>query len=570
MFRTLFAFLIIYCININLGFGQTLTLKIHGQDSLETQQITRTGHKTLHPNYQSVHNEIAHLKTTLLRKGYIETKVLSTAKANDSLVISEFSLGQKFDSIKVYYNNDIHPLKSYFKKHPNTIFNHNFNKNYFSCKIEEVETALNLISLEISDSGHPFTTLKLTNFIQKAPLLEATLTINKTKEARTIDNIIVKGYEKFPKTFLKHHLKITTGKPFSLTQIKKQLNHLNQIRFASKIKDPEALFTKDSTLLYLYLEKTKSNHFDGFLGFGTNEETGSIEFNGYLNLALNNNLNLGETFSLVYKSDENDQRTFNANLRVPYLFNSPIGTELQLNLFKKDSSFTTSQQSAKLFHPISPKNTVSAGIKSTTSNNLLTTQNTLFPLSDYDAFFYTVNYTYQNLNITSRLFPKKTQLDLELSSGKRTTDQTKSNQIGVLFNGFNIFALNNKNNVFVGAHGGHLDSPDYLENELYRFGGINSIRGFEENSIIANTYAVLNTEYRYLVSHSIYVHTIIDFAYLENHLQNHKANLYGFGLGFGVLTRAGLLKFNYANGKNDTQKFKFSNSQVHLSLTAFF
>ena len=34
----------------------------------------------------------------------------------------------------------------------------------------------------------------------------------------------------------------------------------------------------------------------------------------FLNLNLTNNFNYGETFKLLYKSDENDQKTFETNL----------------------------------------------------------------------------------------------------------------------------------------------------------------------------------------------------------------------------------------------------------------
>ena len=59
----------------------------------------------------------------------------------------------------------------------------------------------------------------------------------------------------------------------------------------------------------LYLEKNKSNRFEGFLGFGSEETTGDLELNGYLNLNLVNNLNYGESFILNYRSDENDLKT---------------------------------------------------------------------------------------------------------------------------------------------------------------------------------------------------------------------------------------------------------------------
>jgi hemolysin activation/secretion protein len=109
-----------------------------------------------------------------------------------------------------------------------------------------------------------------------------------------------------------------------------------------------------------------------------------------------------------------------------------------------------------------------------------------------------------------------------------------------------------------------------LDNELLRFGGINSIRGFEENSLLANLFAVINTEYRYRLSNALFVHSILDAAYFENKNIVTKQKLFGFGFGFGLFTKAGLFKFNYSGGKIENQMFKFSDSKIHISLSTTF
>ena len=104
--------------------------------------------------------------------------------------------------------------------------------------------------------------------------------------------------------------------------------------FVSQIKYPEVLLTKDSTKVYLYLEKRKNNSFDGFLGFGNKETTQKLQFNGYLDLNLYNNLNSGERFNLYWKNDGNKQSTFNVNLDLAYIFKSPMALKTNLRIFK--------------------------------------------------------------------------------------------------------------------------------------------------------------------------------------------------------------------------------------------
>ena len=130
--------------------------------------------------------------------------------------------------------------------------------------------------------------------------------------------------------------------------------------------------------------------------------------------------------------------------------------------------------------------------------------------------------------------------------------------------------MNDSNSIFTQITSGYLKSDTYLENELLRFGGINSIRGFEENSLTANLFGVINTEYRYKVSNNLYIHSVIDAAYYENELFDKKGKLFGFGFGFGLLTKAGLFKLNYSSGKTENQSFKISDSKIHISLIAKF
>jgi hemolysin activation/secretion protein len=109
-----------------------------------------------------------------------------------------------------------------------------------------------------------------------------------------------------------------------------------------------------------------------------------------------------------------------------------------------------------------------------------------------------------------------------------------------------------------------LKSDTYIINELYRFGGINSIRGFAENSLQANFMTAIITEYRYIISPDLYLHSIIDYGYYQDDSTNSKGNLLGFGLGLGVQTKNGLLKLAIANGSAKNQQIKFYNTIITI------
>lgn len=563
MTKKLFLYHIIYIAFISVSFGQNLNLKIIGANEVETKIIDSIPYLKKHANYISIESETDSIFSSLVNKGYLEAKIKSISKLNDSSFISEIVIGEIYKSLTIYYQDSI-ISQSFLKKITNK-----YNDSSFTISIPESKTKLKQLTSLIAQNGFPFTSLQLSKFsIDENKNVTAVLNVNKNGKERVIDNVIIKGYEKFPKSYLKHFLKIKRNELFNLKTIKAKTQLLDNLRFSNQIKEPEVLFTNDSTTLYLYLEKAKSNNFDGFLGFGTNEETRKIEFDGYLNLELNNNLNYGETFKLLYKSDEIDQKTFNANLNLPYLFNSPIGIELGLNIFKKDTLFTTTNQLAKAFYQINAKNLVKIGIENIESNNLVSEN--LIGVDDYKTTLYQIGYQFLKQDNSSILFRNQSGINTEIGFGKRTLSNTSEKQTGFKFEIYKNFNLNPENKIYLRFNTNGLISDTYLENELIRFGGINSIRGFEENSLTATLLGVVNTEYRYLLSSSIYVHSIFDFSYLENQITNQKEKLFGFGFGFGILTQAGVFRLIYANGKSENQVFQISNSKVHLSLSAFF
>ena len=268
-------------------FCQNLYLKIEGNTINETSVIDSLNYLEIHEDYKSITFEVDSLKNKLYNKGYIENELRFIKKINDSTFKAQLLLKRKFNTIYIHYNkNEIDP--SIINAVSSDVFEYCFKLTF-----SEVENALNLINSRISEKGFPFSKLRLANIkLKDTSNLEAELVVNSSEEKRVINDIVIKGYEKFPESYLKHFLKIKPTQVFDLNRIRNKTEQLNNLNFASEIKSPEVLFSKDSTSLYLYLQKTKSNTFDGFLGFGTNEKTNKLEFDGYLNLNLDLKLKL--------------------------------------------------------------------------------------------------------------------------------------------------------------------------------------------------------------------------------------------------------------------------------------
>ena len=59
-------------------------------------------------------------------------------------------------------------------------------------------------------------------------------------------------------------------------------------------------------------------------------------------------------------------------------------------------------------------------------------------------------------------------------------------------------------------------------NELYQIGGIKTLRGFDEESIFASSYAIGSLEYRYLLDRSSNIFGFIDMALVQKSIMEKK------------------------------------------------
>ena len=560
-------FYILIYLNIYTAFffnlnAQNLYLKFKAKDTISQPTIDSLNLNTTFNNYLNLKNEADTLHYYLESIGFIENEMHSLEKKNDSTYVVFYHLGSKYKSIQLFYS------EKDFSKRELLQVSKKVTDTYFILPFNAIEASIEKLNLLKTENGNVFARIKLENITKKRKSLFADVKLLKG-DSRTIDSITVKGYDKISKSHIKYYAGIKKGKEFNKSKLIEKNNILNSLGFVSVTKPPEILFKKDSTIIYLYLKKEKNNLFDGILGFATDENSQKLLFNGYLNLELNNNLNFGEQFLLNYKADGNDQQKFRARLTLPYLFNTPFGLITELKIFKRDSTFSTSDQLIKVKYQISPSSKTYLGYKSYESSNLRKDNSLYIDVEDYTSKFILtgVSYTKTQNNV---LFPIKTEIYLDSEIGSKETKNTNETQVRASLMFHYIFNLNYKNSIYLKNSTQLLNSENYLTNELFRFGGINSIRGFNENSIDASFYSVLNSEYRYQFNQDIYVHSIIDFAYFENQIIALKQKLYSFGVGIGLQTGTSIIKFSIANGNTENQNFNFSNTKIHIGISSKF
>lgn len=558
MNRTFIQILFLLLISCPFGFSQT-TVKAYilkpatSQAKSDTLEVLQT--KSVKELKQVLSQKI----TDLHKQGYIDAAFTSLKAQKKNTYIYELEKGKQFEYIHLKITDSlvVDLVECDLK-----IFNQTI-----KLPIVGLEEQLTRLNNCLANKGQPFLQIQVVKIQKQDNRLSATLEVKSSKK-RQLDEIIIKGYTKFPRSFLKHRLQLITGKKFNKGEILEKYKEIQQLNFASSVKPPEILFQKDSTKLYLFLNKQQQNEFDGYLGF-SNEEQGKFNLNGYLNLSLLNNFNQGEQINLSYLNNAESQLEFKIAAELPYLFNSPIGANLHFDLLRKDSTFTRNTFGAQIHYSIKNWKPY-MGYTSIKSNQTQSSASysQKANLSNYRVKFFQVGVRL-DANQRKDFFTPPSYLNLGTSFGSRKATINSSQQ---------IYTLQQQHFLQIGQRSGirthltahYLESKDYFINELSFFGGVNSFRGIEENSLTTNFYGLLQTEYRFKFASNFYLHSILDYGLYTPTPNSSLESLTSLGFGLALNTKAGKLEVMFANAKYPGTGFKFRNTLVHLRLQSRF
>lgn len=549
-------FLFIVCLCSQFSLGQNFYLKIEGRFEKETKTIDSLQYESKHTTVASILEEQKRFETKLTNRGFFDWQLIAQKKANDSSFVFEYNLGNPIKKNIIYIGKLSIEEKLLLQLENDTLV----------IATNEVEHFMKSKITLLEKKGYSLANLQLINQRRIVNNLISDLQV-KLNAKRSITDLVIVGYDKFPAGIKKAITRKAKKATFNQDNLKQINAEFDKLQFVNQLKYPEILFTTDSTKIFVYLEKSKPNKFDGFIGF-SNDDQSKLTFNGYLDLQLQNILNSGEKFNLYWKNDGNQQTSFNLGTEIPYLFKSPIGVKANLRIFKQDSTFQNTITDLNLGYYFSYNTKAYLGYQKTNSVDIQNTNS--FSLNDFTNTFLTTSFEHLEPNPDRFIFPEKAKVFVKFGTGNRTIASQKTNQFFTQWDINYSFNLNPKNSIFVRNQTFYLQSDDYVINELFRFGGINSIRGFNENSLQANVFSGIIAEYRYLVAPNLYIHSITDYGYFQDKTAEINDKLLGLGFGFGLFTKNGLFNLVYANGSTSDQTIKLSNSIVHISFKTNF
>ena len=541
--------------------GQENELILVTNDTIQNRIVSEIYYTKKHPQKKDVLDEINRILQQVKKRGFFTARIDSISKA-DKTFRAHIDLGKKTNKIIII--NKLKPeertkLYGASQTSESAI-------DSIKIKTNEFDEFTNQLLKQIDKLGKSFSEISYINPILKNDTLIIELTISDSSN-RTIDKVIVRGYNAFPEKFISNYFLINTKTVFSKQKLKTISTLTNRLDFIKENKAPEVLFKKDSTHLYLFFDKLGTSSFDGIVNFSSKENGKGLLLNGNLDLKLNNALNSGEKFEIIWNKVSDEKTDFKINSYVPYLFNSKFSTTLEFNLYRQDSTFINTNFKFNTDYSINQRSHASVLYRSENSNYLLNTLNN--EITSYSNYFIGLGYQMKKLS-TSKLYDFNKGIKLNLIFGKRKTSLESINQLKLHFSVFTNLQINDKGYLAIKNESGLLTSKNYLLNELFRIGGANSIRGYNEQSIFTNGYSYSNIEFRYLLDRSSYLYSITDLgAYKESSTKKIK-KLLGIGAGYQFKINNNFVNIGYVISTNSRTNTKLNNSRLVIKWTSFF
>ncbi len=438
--------------------------------------------------------------------------------------------------------------------------------NSFAANKKNLEILVEYYLTYLENNGYPFASLNFEDYYIENDTLKGNIAINPGPQI-ALDSLVIKGFDKFSKNVIRHDLGYKEGMLYSENFLRKLPERTQQVEYLNMVNPPAVAFTKDENILFLYFEEVKSNQIDGVIGLNT-EENGDVNLNGDIQLRLLHVFKKGEEFNLRWRRPDESVQTLNFDMEIPYLIKTPFWLEANLSIFRQDSSFVNTDVQGLLKYLLESGSFVSGGINYKSSNVLqaLSSGQSTGDFGSFNTVFYKLGL---ELNKTNRaLIPTKGfKVKTYGLTGKRKTSETQQRQYSwQVFGNYYWPLFSTKHILKTGLQTQALFGENLFVNELYRIGGLKTLRGFNEQSIYASSYGIGTLEYRYMIGKYDYLTLFGDFAYAENRAGGAFTSNWFTGLGAGINfeTRGGIFSLFYAIGKDDQNPFDVRTSKIHF------
>lgn len=432
-----------------------------------------------------------------------------------------------------------------------------------------------------SNHGYPFASFQMDSIRRIKESYQATLILDKGPFMK-FDTLFLINKVKTDKAYIEKTLEIDRNAAFSeaaFTSINKKIGRLPYLALQ---QIPDLAFEDDAATVYLDLKEQASNSFEGVVGLLPGQSSGKVLITGYLDFELNNLFRSGKSFSFDWNRFAAQSQTMQLNYSHPYLLDTRLLFDLGFSLLKQDTSFLNQQWNLSVGTYLGQNGKLKIDYTSANAN-LISTDPVLIRKNnvvDYDRDLYSLSSEFNNYYIpfgftngwktwvSAAIGQKRIIKNPNIDNQFYDSIAIKSNVLKVEMKFKYQQAVSKQLMFFHQIESGMIRNDQILKNEMFRIGGLRTLRGFNENFFFSDQFVLSRMELRQYFERSSYFMLFYDQLYYQ--LETKTDFPVGFGVGLALSASNSLFNFAMAIGRSSEIPFDFSNAKIHFGYISKF
>jgi outer membrane protein assembly factor BamA len=435
---------------------------------------------------------------------------------------------------------------------------------------QNLRTEMAELIYRIEDQGFPFpeAVISSLNPVKEECRIDVEIEI-RTGEKVTRPDIYFSGANINSQNYLRKISRFNPNRQITPDYLRVLRSNLNSSVLFNAV-DPARIYLREGEPVIVFrVEERSLNQFDGLLGY-VPDAAGNGQIVGDAELSLWNVLTQGNGFEFRYQRLRPETSQLNLKASQDWIGPVPVGISAAMQLYQNDTTYQSRDFDLDGYYLVGSgiKLIGGVGFQSTTSGSNLP------QVVEPDGQKRTARLGFEFTNVDRFDVPTKgsyIRLILGIANKDLSEDSlTAFSQNSLEFTARNYIPIFDKSVIATSLHGFFLESDKITTNDLIRFGGANSFRGYAEQQFRAGTLLWGDVEYRFLLNRSSFLFGFAAAGGFErpklltetdNTFQITKY-LFSTGFGLSYQTQIGRLKFTYAISPEES----IGNGKVHFGI----
>lgn len=423
---------------------------------------------------------------------------------------------------------------------------------------------------ELTAAGYLFAKSNILNFKTDAEACSVSVELEiETGPKAEASDIYFSGTETNSNDYLRKLSRFRTGQTITPDYLRFLRANLNSSELFNYVGEGQVLLREGDPVIVFEVQERSLNQFDGLLGY-VPDAAGNGQIVGDVELSLWNVLTQGNGLNFRYERLRPETSELDLGISQDWIGDIPLGISAGVQLYQNDTTYQSRNFELGGYYRISGGFKLTGGIEfqaSTSGGNV-----PVIVEPDGKKRTALLGFVYSRLdNFDVPTSGSRIALNYGIANKNLEEDSSGSFiQNSLHLEAQNYIPIFDQSVIALSLNGFLLEADKVTINDLIRFGGANSFRGYAEEQFRAGRLLWGDLEYRFLLDRSSYL-----FAFgaaggyhrprlLTETNNDFQITKYLFSTGFGLSyqTRIGRLKFTYAVSPEES----IGNGKVHFGI----